>query len=96
MSRECTHIPRTTLHLSISWCVPCQHWLLHWSQSGRREYSGAIVLIEFLKDQTLADEANGPEELLAWSRDVLQAATELECDRRDTDMLMPSWRLRSV
>lgn len=94
--RECTHIPLTTLHLSISWCSLCQHWLLHWSQSGRRETSGELVLIEFLRHETITQEASGPDELALWAQGLLMEANELEDDRRDTDALMPRRHLRSI
>lgn len=86
-SRGCTHTPLTTLHLSISWCTACRRWSLRFSQSGRRDTSGAVVLIEHLRTSSIAADGYGPDEVAAWvQRALLWAAQELEEDRRDTDL----------
>lgn len=92
----CTHRPLTTRHLSISWCSPCQDWLLHWSQSGRRDESGGIVLIEHLKTESLGTDLDNPLAQAAWVQRLLLGVVELETDRIDTDALRPVWKLRSV
>lgn len=93
---ECSHTPLTTTHLSIAWCSRCQHWLVHWSQSGRRDSSGGIVLIEHLKNETIRAQGSDPQDLTMWCQRMLLGVVETEHDRRDTDALRPAWRLRSV
>lgn len=92
----CTHRPRTTRHLSISWCSSCQDWLLHVSQSGRRDSDGNIVLIEQLEIGSLGVNGDDPVDANFWFQRFLMAAVEMEHDRIDMDLLRPAWRLRSV
>lgn len=84
----CTHHPRTTRHLSISWCSACQHWLVHSSQSGRRSPEGNVVLIEVLQVGAVGSRFDDPNEMLWFIRQYLQGAVELEHDRIDTDTLL--------
>lgn len=92
----CSHRPRTTSHLSSAWCSACSHWLLNYSQSGRRDAGGGVVLIEHLRNAALPLEGHGPDELALWAQRWLMSTIELENDRIDTDALRPAWRLRSV
>lgn len=93
MSYACTHTPLTTRHLSISYCLRCQHWLLHWSASGRRSTTGEIVLIELEKLETLHHEMDDPYDAARWMSELLMGVIELEEDRHDTDALLGKHRL---
>lgn len=95
MEKPCIHRPLTTKHLSVSWCSSCQDWLVHSSQSGRRDASGGIVLIEVLEIGSLGYLADDPADVADWFWRFLFSCIELEDDRRDTDSLRPP-HLRSV
>lgn len=88
MPKPCTHHPLTTLHLSTSWCSRCQHWLAHWSQSGRRTLDGDVVLIEVLTVEALEQEIGSPDEAVRFAQRILMASQELEEDRADTDTII--------
>lgn len=77
------------MHLSIGWCSSCQDWQVHWSQSGRRTESGAIVLIEVLQVGNLGRAGDSPDEMYWFWQQFFRSAVELEHDRLDTDTLMP-------
>jgi len=83
----CKHRPLTTKHLSVAWCSACQDWLLHCSQSGRRDESGMIVLIEVLQVGRLGKVGEDPNDLMWAVRQFMSSAIELEHDRLDFDQL---------
>lgn len=87
LNHSCEHRPLTTKHLSIAWCSACQDWQVHCSQSGRRDSSGGIVLIEVLQVGMLGSVADDPNDLMWAVRQFLSGVIELEEDRRDTDAL---------
>jgi len=83
----CKHRPLTTKHLSVAWCLACQDWQVHSSQSGRRDENGMIVLIEVLQVGNLGSVGDSPDEMLWIWQQWLASAIELEHDRHDTDAL---------
>ena len=86
----CKHRPLTVRHLSISWCSSCQDWQLRWSQSGRRDESGGVVLIEHLRSEMLESTGDDPYVLTMWLQRELMSVIELEDDRRNYDELLRS------
>lgn len=84
---SCTHHPLTTKHLSISWCSRCQQFSVRSSQSGRRDTSGGIVLIEVLQVGMIPESQHTPDALLWFLQQFFASVVELEMDRIDTDAL---------
>lgn len=88
LDRLCNHRPLTIKHLSVSWCSVCQDWQVHSSQSGRRDDSGGIVLIEVLQIGNLGARGDDPDQMLWLWQQFLSGCVELEHDRIDTDALL--------
>jgi len=87
LKSTCKHIPLTTKHLSIAWCLACSDWQVRTSQSGRRDESGGIVLIESLQQGNLGRIGEHPDEMMWFWQQWFASAIELELDRVDFDSL---------
>lgn len=90
LENPCKHRPLTTRHLSVAWCSVCQDWLLHTSQSGRRDEGGGIVLIEVTEIGSLGASGDDPVDANWYFQRFLMSALELEHDRIDYDATTPN------